>query len=188
VELHKSEVLRMEKKLDEVNENFEVKKEKCEISETERNKVQKNIEELRQAKEEWFTVAMQCSNKLKCTFAKVRVFSTEQNFICGDPEGVIKWIEGEVVAFDEILTGRGNFCACVGARGAVLLLEKAGCDHAKVVIQPEFSVSMDDIKEPSAEATALGGKFYSEVWINGGREIVDEAIRQNEEENHRASE
>jgi hypothetical protein len=32
VELHKSEVLRLEKKLDEVNENFEVQKEKREIS------------------------------------------------------------------------------------------------------------------------------------------------------------
>jgi hypothetical protein len=38
----------------------------------------------------------------------------------------------------------------------VLLLEKAGCEHAKAVIQPEFSLSADDIKEPSTEATALG--------------------------------
>jgi hypothetical protein len=70
----------------------------------------------------------------------------------------------------------------------VLLLEKASCEHAKVVIQPEFSVSAIDIKEPSAEATALSGKFYSEVWINGGREIAEEAIKQREEESHLASE
>jgi hypothetical protein len=50
VELHKSEVLRLEKKLDEMSENFEVEKEKREISETERNRVQRNIEELRQSK------------------------------------------------------------------------------------------------------------------------------------------
>jgi hypothetical protein len=61
----------------------------------------KNVEELRQAREECFSVAMQCSNKLKSTFAKVSAFSTDQNFICGDLEGVIKWIEGEVKAFDE---------------------------------------------------------------------------------------
>ena len=59
------------------------------------------------------------------------------------------------------------------------LLEKAGCDHAKAVIQPDFSVSANDIKEPSAEATALSEKFYFEVWMNGGREITDEAIREN---------
>jgi hypothetical protein len=36
---------------------------------------------------------------LKSTFAKVGVFSAEQNFIRGDLEGVVKWIEGEVEAF-----------------------------------------------------------------------------------------
>jgi hypothetical protein len=35
VELHKSEVLRLEKKLDEVTKNFNVEKAKCEISDTE---------------------------------------------------------------------------------------------------------------------------------------------------------
>jgi hypothetical protein len=150
--------------------------------------VQKNVEELHQAKEEHFSVAMQCSNKLKRTFAKVGAFSTDQNFICDDLEGVIKWIEGEVKAFDEIFIVRGDFCTCVGALGATSILEKAGCEHAKAVIQPEFSISANDIKEPSAEATAHAGKFYSEVWMNGGREIEDEAIRQNEEETHRASE
>jgi hypothetical protein len=65
----------------------------------------------------------------------------------------------------------------VGARGVVSLFEKAGCDHAKSIIQPELLVSANGIREPSAEATTLGGKFYSEVWMNGGREIADEAIR-----------
>jgi hypothetical protein len=37
---------------------------------------------------------MQCCNKLKSTFAKVGAFSTEQDFIHGDPNGVIIWIEG----------------------------------------------------------------------------------------------
>jgi TPP-dependent indolepyruvate ferredoxin oxidoreductase alpha subunit len=119
VELHKSEVLRLEKKLDEVSENFEVEKEKREIVETERNRVQKNIEELHQSKEEGFSVAMQCCNKLKSMFAKVGAFLNEQNFIRDDLEGVIRWIEGEVKAFNEVLTGRGDYCARVGARGAV---------------------------------------------------------------------
>jgi hypothetical protein len=58
----------------------------------------------------------------------------------------------------------------------------------KVVIQPEFSVSANDIREPSTEATALGKKIYSELWMNGGREIIDEAIKQSEEESHLALE
>jgi hypothetical protein len=72
--------------------------------------------------------------------------------------------------------------------GVVSLLEKAGCEHAKAVIQLEFLVSVNDIKEPSAEATALGGKFYSKVWMNNGREIANQAITQIEEESHLALE
>jgi hypothetical protein len=68
------------------------------------------------------------------------------------------------------------------------LLEKAGYEHAKAVIQPDFSVSAVDIKEPLAEVTALSGKFYSEVWMNSGGEISDESIRRNEEESHLSSE
>ena len=125
VELHKSEMVKLEKKLDEVTENFNVEQAKREISDTERSRLQKNIEELRQAKEECYNVAMQCCNKLKSTFAKVGAFSTEQNFIRGDPNRVIRWIEGEAETFDEILSDRGDFCACIVARGAFSLLEKS---------------------------------------------------------------
>jgi hypothetical protein len=55
-----------------------------------------------------------------------------------------------------------------------------GCDHAKAVVQPDFAFSSNDVRDPSTEATTLGGKFYSEIWLKGGREIADEAIRKNE--------
>jgi hypothetical protein len=42
-------------------------------------------------------------------------------------------------------------------------LEKTGCDHIKVVAQAEAAFSIDDTKEPSAEATLMGGKFYNDV-------------------------
>ena len=53
------------------------------------------------------------------------------------------------------------------------------CEHAKTISQSGFSLSTDDIKNPSVDATALSRKFYSEVWLKGGREIADEAIRKN---------
>jgi DNA-binding protein H-NS len=43
---------------------------------------------------------------------------------------------------------------------------------------------VEDIKNPSAEASTLGGKLYSDVWMKGGREMTDEAIRKNEKESH----
>jgi hypothetical protein len=133
------------------------------------------------SKEQSFSVAVQCCDKLKNMFANVGAFSNDQKFIHSDAEGATRWMDDEIEAFDEVHTGRGDFCSCVGARGVVSLLEKARCEHAKVVIQLDFVVSAKDIKEPSAKATTFGGKFYSELWLNGGKEIADKAIKQNEE-------
>jgi hypothetical protein len=68
----------------------------------------------------------------------------------------------------------------------VSVLEKVGCEHAKAMVQPGFSLLANDIRNPSAEATSLNEKFYSEVWLRGGQEIADEAIRKNEKESHDA--
>jgi hypothetical protein len=95
----------------------------------------------------------------KNSFARVGAYSSEQKFIHGDPEGVIQWIGEEVEAFDEILSDRGDFCAFAGARGVVAILEKAGCEHVKAAAQPESIFSADDTKDPSAEASFLGGRF-----------------------------
>jgi hypothetical protein len=177
VEAHKVEVQELEKKVAEVTENFNVELTKREISDIERTRVQKNIEELREAREKCYNVAMECTKNLKNIFSKVGAFSSEQKVIRGDPDGVIQWINGEAEAFEEILSDRGDLCAFAGARGVVSILEKVGCDHAKAVVQPDFAFSANDVRNPSAEATTLGGKFYSEVWLKGGREIADEAIR-----------
>jgi hypothetical protein len=133
-------------------------------------------------------VAIKCTKNLKNNFSKVGAFSSEQKFIRGDPHGVIQWINSEAEAFEEILSDRGDFCAFAGAHGVVSILEKVGYDHAKAVVQPDFAFSADDVRNPSAEATTLGGKFYSEVWLKGGREIADEAIRKNDKETHDALE
>jgi hypothetical protein len=36
---------------------------------------------------------------MKTSFANVGTYSNEDNFIRGDPEGVIEWISGEAEAF-----------------------------------------------------------------------------------------
>jgi hypothetical protein len=90
--------------------------------------------------------------------------------------------EGE--AFEEILSDRGDFCAFAGARGVAAILEKTGCEHVKAAAQTETVFSIDNTKDPLAEATLMGGKFYSNVWMKGGREIADEAIKKNEKESH----
>jgi hypothetical protein len=69
----------------------------------------------------------------KRSFANVGAYSSEDNFVLGDPEGPIEWISGEANAFEEILNGRGDVCAFSGARGVAAILEKAGCEHVKIL-------------------------------------------------------
>jgi hypothetical protein len=176
----KVEVEDLKKKIAETSEKIEVAMVKHEISEIEKSRAQKNAEELGDSKERCYEISLECAKNLKNSFGKVGEYSSEQKFIRGDPDGVIQWISGEAEAFDEVLSDRGDFCAFAGARGAVSILKKVGCDHARAVVQPEFVISANDIKNPSAEASSLSGKFYSEVWIKGDREIADESIRKNE--------
>jgi hypothetical protein len=175
-EPHKAEVEDL-KKLAEMNENFEVANVNHKIREIERLRGQKNVEELHDSKERCYEISLECAKTLKNNFTKVGAYSFEQKFICGDPDGVVQWISGEVEVFDEILSVRGDFCAFTGARGVATTLEKAGCEHVKAAAQTEFVFSMEDTKDPSAEASTLGGRFYSDVWMKGGREMADEAIR-----------
>jgi hypothetical protein len=171
-----------------MNENFEVIKAKQEISEWTSSRLQKNVEELRESKEKCYEKSLNCVEKLKGSFAKVGVYSSEQKFIRGDPDGVVQWIIEEVEAFEEILNDRGDFCAFAGTRGVVVILEKADCKHILAAARPGFVFSVEDIKNPSAKASTFGGKFYSDVWMKGGHEMTDEAIRKNEKESHDAQE
>jgi hypothetical protein len=107
-EAHKAEVEDLRKKLAEANENFELAKVKQEISEWSNTRLEKNVTELRDSKERCFEKSLECVRKLKTSFAKVGAYSSEENFIRGDPEGVIDWISGEAKAFEEILSDRGE--------------------------------------------------------------------------------
>jgi hypothetical protein len=132
----------------------------------------------------WKILGLRKENK--SNFAKVGAYSTEENFIRGDPVGVAEWISGEAETFKEILSDRGDVCAFSGARGISAILEKAGCDHIKAVAQAKAAFSVDETKDPSAEATLMGGKFYNDVWVNGGWEMAHEIIEKSEKDTHDA--
>jgi hypothetical protein len=178
-EAQKVEVEDLRRYLAEANENYALAQANREISEYWKNRLEKNVEELRESKEKCFEKSLDCVKKLKTSLSKVGAYSSEENFIRGNPEGVIEWISGEAEAFEEILNDRGDICAFSGAWGISAILEKAGCDHVKAIVQAKAAFSLDDTKDPSAEATLVGGKFYSDVWVNGGRELANEIIKKN---------
>jgi hypothetical protein len=98
----------------------------------------------------------------------------------GDPKGPIEWTSHEVEAFEEVLSGRGDICAFSGARGIAAILERIGCEHVKSLAQTEAALSIEDTKDPSAEASLVGGKIFTDIWENGGREMAQEIIRKSE--------
>jgi hypothetical protein len=113
-EAQKIEIEDLRRQLAEAKENCVLAQANQEISEYWKNKLEKNVEELRESKERCFEKSLDCVKKLKTSFTKVGAYSAEENFIRGDPEGV-EWISGEAKAFEEILSDRGDVCAFSGA-------------------------------------------------------------------------
>jgi Ribonuclease G/E len=143
---------------------------KCAIAEADRdasdywkNYWEKTVVELRSSNERCYEKSIECVRKIKTSFAKVGTYSSEDNFIRGDPEGPIEWISGEAEAFEEVLSGRGDVCAFSGVRGIAAVLEKIGCDHVKSLAQTEAALSVEDTKDPSTEASLVGGKFFTDI-------------------------
>jgi hypothetical protein len=161
--------------IDDLRKQLAEAKLKCAIAEADRdasdywkNYWEKTVVELRSSKERFYEKSVECVKKIKTSFANVGAYSSEDNFVRGDPEGPIEWISSEAVTFEEILNDRGDVCAFSGARGVTAILENAGCEHVKTLAQTEAALSIDDTKDPSAEASLVGGKFFIDIWENGG--------------------
>jgi hypothetical protein len=171
-EAQKSEIEDLRRQLTEAKEKCAVAEANRDANEYWKNYLEKTVAELRAYKERCFEKSMGCVKKMKTSFANVGAYSSKDNFIRGDPEGVIEWINGEAEAFEEILSDHGDVCAFSSARGVSAILEKAGCNDVKTLARVEAAFSMDDTKDPSAEASFLGrkfpltfGKMVAEKWL-----------------------
>jgi Ribonuclease G/E len=94
-EIRKNEIEDLRKQLTEAKEKCTLAEANREISEYWKNYLEKTVEELRISKERCFEKSLDCVKKIKTSFANVGAYSTEENFIRGDPKGVIEWIIGE---------------------------------------------------------------------------------------------
>jgi hypothetical protein len=184
----KYEIEDLWKQLFEAKENCGLAEAERDISVYWRNHLQKTVDELRASKERCYEKSIECVEKIKTSFANVGAFSNEDNFVRGDPEGPIDWISNEVEAFEEVLSGHGDICAFSGARGITAILEKSDCDHVKALAQAEATLSIEDTKDPSAEASLIGGKFFTNIWENGGRGMAHEMIKKSEKDSHDSKE
>jgi hypothetical protein len=77
----KTEIEDLRRQLTEAKENCTLAQANQEISEYWKNKLEKNVEELRESKERCCEKSLDCMKKLKTSFTKVGSYSAEENFI-----------------------------------------------------------------------------------------------------------
>jgi hypothetical protein len=126
--------------IEDLRKQLAEEKLKCASAEADRdasdywkNHWEKTVVELRSSKERCYEKSVACVQKIKISFANIGAYSNENNFVLGDPEGPIEWINGEADAFEEVLSGHGDVCAFSGAKGIAAILENAGCEHVKIL-------------------------------------------------------
>jgi hypothetical protein len=187
-EIQRNEIENLQKQLAEAKLKYAIAEADRDASDYWKNYWEKIVAELRSSKERCYEKSVESAKKIKTSFANVGAYSSEDNFIRGDPEGPIEWISSEAEAFEEILSDRGDVCAFSGARGIAAILEKSGCEHVKTLAQAEAALSVDDTKDPSAEASLVGGKFFTGIWENGDRGMAHEIIKKSEKDTHDARE
>jgi hypothetical protein len=185
-EAQRREIEDLRKQLARAKEEHILEETKRELSDQWADHLEVNVKELRASQRRCYVKSIECVKKIKSSFASVGAFSSEENFSRGNPEGPMEWISNEAEAFEEILNSRGDICAFSDARGIATVLEKKGCEHVKSLAQSEATLSSEDIKDPSTEASMIGGKFFTDIWDNGGREMAQEIIQKNEKGIHDA--
>jgi hypothetical protein len=183
-EAQKREIQDLQKQLARAKEEHILEETKQELSDQWANHLEVNVEELRASKKRYYDKSIECVKKIKSSFTSVGAFSSEENFTRGNPEGPIEWISHEAEAFKEILNSRRDICAFSGAKG--IATERKGCNHVKSLAQTETALSSEDIKDPSAESSLVGGKIFTDIWDNGGREMAQKIIQRSEKGIHDA--
>jgi hypothetical protein len=185
-EAQKREIEDLRKQLARAKEERTLEETRRELSDQWADHLEVNVKELRASQRRCYVTSIDCVKKIKSSFANVGAFSSEENFSRGNPEGPMEWIINEAEAFEEILNSRGDICAFSGARVIATILEKRGCEHVKSLAQFEATLSSEDIKDPSAEASMIGRNFFTDIWDNGGREMAQEIIQKSEKGIHDA--
>jgi hypothetical protein len=60
----------------------------------------------------------------KIFFSSIGARFNEIDYVYGDATRMVKWIDGEVYAFNKVLSTRGDYYAWIGARSTISILEK----------------------------------------------------------------
>jgi molecular chaperone GrpE (heat shock protein) len=86
-EIQRNEIENLQKQLAEAKLKYAIAEADRDASDYWKNYWEKIVAELRSSKERCFEKFVECVKKIKTSFANVGAYSSEDNFIRGDPEG-----------------------------------------------------------------------------------------------------
>jgi hypothetical protein len=166
----KNELLKKSEKSEQEKKNLETSL-KTEIEKN--SNLQKSLKELQ---EKCLNFGSRCIQRLKDVFHSIGASSEKFTPSAENLPSTLEYIEGEVVALDEVIGGHADFCALVASRGTATAFLKAGCTHGKIVNRPNFSLSAADLVDIPSLARSIGNRFMTQIWVNGGQKMAgDEA-------------
>jgi predicted nuclease with TOPRIM domain len=172
------ELLKAQTTLKEKSERFEEERKELQaksIAKAEKNtKLHESLKDLRNKCSEFAT---RCVHRLKGIFSSVGASSEEIAPLAEDIPKAFEHIENEVDAFDEVITGHGDFFALLASRGMAAAFLKAGCTHAKIVNKPNFNLSPSDLVNIPGETRSIGNRFITQIWAKGVRELAGDEAR-----------
>jgi hypothetical protein len=163
--LLKSEKSEQEKKNLETSLKTEIEK---------NSNLQKSLKELQ---EKCLDFGSRCVQRLKDVFRSIGASSDKFTPPAENLPSTLEYIEGEVDALDEVITGHADFCALLAYRGTATAFLKASCTHWKIVNRPNFSLSPADLVDIPSLARSIGNRFMTQIWINGGRKMAGDEAR-----------
>jgi Ribonuclease G/E len=88
-EIQKNEIEDLRKQLAEAKEKCALAEANWEIKEYWKNHLEKTVEELRASKERCFEKSLGYVKKIKTSFVNMGAYSSEENFIRGDPKALL---------------------------------------------------------------------------------------------------
>jgi uncharacterized membrane protein YheB (UPF0754 family) len=147
--LKKSERSEQEKKILETSLKTEVEK---------NSNLQKSLKELQ---DKCLNFGNRCVQRLKYVFHSIGASSDKFTPSAENLPSTLEYIEGEVDALDEVISGHADFCALLASRGIATAFLKAGCTHEKIVNRPNFSLSLTDLVDIPSLARSIGNRFMT---------------------------
>jgi hypothetical protein len=172
-----NENARLNRELLQKSESFEQERKnlqiKYEAEAVENSKLKQSLIELQNI---CLGFGSRCVQHLKKVFNLVGASAEKFTPSAENISSTFEHIEGEIEALDEVIAGHGDFCALLASRGTAAAFLKAGCTHGKIVNRP-FSLSSTDLVDIPSEARSIGGRFITQIWVNGGRDLAGDEAR-----------